>query len=50
MNILVEITKLLHLNELEISVWSMALDNLGWIQPELGKETFLFILAFQSKV
>eukprot|EP00826_Nyctotherus_ovalis_P030419 TRINITY_DN2428_c0_g2_i3.p1 TRINITY_DN2428_c0_g2~~TRINITY_DN2428_c0_g2_i3.p1 ORF type:complete len:155 (-),score=34.86 TRINITY_DN2428_c0_g2_i3:22-486(-) len=46
---LVEITKVLHLNELEIAVWSLVLDSLEWSQPGIGRETFLFVIAFQAK-
>jgi len=47
---LIEITKMLHLNELEIAVWSLVLDSLGWIQQGIGRDTFLFVIAFQTKV
>jgi hypothetical protein len=47
---LVEITKVLHLNELEIAIWSLVLDSLEWTQQGIGRDTFLFVIAFQVKV
>jgi len=47
---LIRATKLLHFNELEIAVWSLVLDYYNWKHPIIGREIFLYIIAFQAKV
>lgn len=47
---LIKATKLLHFNELEIAVWSLVLDSFNWNRPEISREIFLYIIAFQAKV
>jgi len=44
-----KICKLLHMNELEITVWSLYLEQLEWNTNGLPAETFLLIIAVQAK-
>ena len=37
------------MNELEITIWSMWLDKLGWDMRELSLDNFLIVTAIQSK-
>lgn len=46
---LVMVTKLFHLNELEIAVWSLLLEHFNWQLGNLSLETFLFTTAAQAK-
>lgn len=44
-----KICKLLHMNELEITAWSLYLEQLEWNTNSLPAETFLLIIAMQAK-
>lgn len=44
-----KICKLLHMNELEITVWSLYLEQLEWSIERLGVEMFLVVSAMQAK-
>lgn len=44
-----KVCKLLHMNELEITVWSLHLDELEWTTEGLAIEMFLVVTAMQAK-
>jgi hypothetical protein len=46
---LVKISKLFHMNELEVVVWSLWLDNLCWTMNNHFLDEILFISAIQTK-
>jgi len=46
---LAKISKLFHMNELEVVVWSLWLDNLCWTMNNLSLDETLFIAAMQTK-
>lgn len=43
------VSRLFHLNELEISTWSLLLEQLNWQLGDLSLETFLFVTSAQAK-
>jgi len=43
------VSRLFHLNELEISVWSLWLEKLNWQAGDLSVESFLLITSIQAK-
>lgn len=43
------VSRLFHLNELEIAVWSLWLEKLNWELGELSLESFLFVTGAQAK-
>jgi len=38
------------MNELEIAVWSLALDTRGWHDSDLDRDTLLLLTGFHAKV
>lgn len=49
LNKLIIISRLFHLNELEIAVWSLWLEQINWKLDSLPLETFLFVTGAQAK-
>jgi len=49
LNKLIVVSRLFHLNELEIAVWSLWLERLNWKLDDLSLETFLFVTGAQAK-
>lgn len=47
--LLAKVSKLLHLNELEVVVWSLWLDALRWTMRDFSLEIVIFIAAMQTK-
>eukprot|EP00826_Nyctotherus_ovalis_P046874 TRINITY_DN5335_c0_g1_i3.p1 TRINITY_DN5335_c0_g1~~TRINITY_DN5335_c0_g1_i3.p1 ORF type:complete len:186 (-),score=38.12 TRINITY_DN5335_c0_g1_i3:573-1130(-) len=45
----IRICKLLHMNELEITVWSLHLEEIHWAMCSLSLDFFLAITAMQAK-
>lgn len=46
---LIMISKLLHMNELEITIWSLWLEKLNWVTDGLTLSNFLFVTGAQAK-
>lgn len=46
---LIKVCKLMHLNELEITIWSLWLDQIAWDIKDLSVDTFLIITSMQVK-
>ncbi len=47
---LARVCKLLHMNELEIVVWSLWVDDNNWAEDKANFEDFLMITGLQAKV
>lgn len=47
---LTQISKTLHLNELEIALWAILLDQYNWTEEGIDDYMFLLTVAYQSKV
>ena len=44
-----KVCKLLHINELEMAIWSLYLDKLGWKLEGISLEMYLILTGIQSK-
>lgn len=49
LNKVIVVSRMFHLNELEITVWSLWLEKLNWKLGDLSLETFLFVTGAQAK-